>query len=155
YGPYVTHFDALGYEIGRLTPYVNSPNDVDPVTGAKYHNIVGQLPPELAKRLKNKGMEGLTVTPDGKTLVGIMQSALQMPDLGTIKAANVAPTRIIAIDLRTFATKQYLYLLDDPQKTLDANSEITAISNTKFLIDERDGSFGPNAHKTLYLADIS
>lgn len=155
YGPYVTHFDAFGYEIGRLTPYQNSPNDIDAVTGINYHHVVGHLPAELANRLKNKGMEGLTITPDGKTLVGIMQSALQMPDLGTTKAANVAPTRIITIDLRTYATKQYLYLLDNPQKTADANSEITAISNTKFLIDERDGNFEPNAHKTLYLADIA
>ncbi len=160
YGPYVTHFDSFGYEIGRLTPYQNSPNDVDPVSGSKYHNIVGHLPAELANRLKNKGMEGLTVTPDGKTLVGIMQSALQMPDLldansKAIKAGNVAPTRIVTIDLRTYATKQYLYLLEDPATTGDANSEITAISNTKFLVDERDGNFEPNAHKTLYLADIA
>src|SRR5262249_48224571 len=149
------HFDAFGYEIGRLTPYLNSPNDVDPVSGTVYHNIVGHLPAELGKRLKNKGMEGLTVTPDGKTLVGIMQSALQLPDLGTTKAANVAAPRIVTIDLRTYATKQSLYLLDDPQTTADASSEITAISNTKFLIDERDGNFEPNAHKTLYLADIA
>ena len=160
YGPYVTHFDAFGYEIGRLTPYTNSPNDVDPVSGVTYHNIVGHLPAELANRLKNKGMEGLTITPDGKTLVGLMQSALQMPDLvdasnKTIKAGNVAPTRIVTIDLRTYATKQYLYLLEDPQTTGDANSEITAISNTQFLVDERDGNFEPGAHKTLYLADIS
>jgi hypothetical protein len=153
YGPYVTHFDAFGYEIGRLTPYQNSPNDA--VSGVSYHHIVGQLPAELAKRLKNKGMEGLTITPDGKTLVGVMQSALQLTDLGSIKAANVAPTRIVTIDLATYATKQYLYLLDDPQTTGDANSEITAISNTRFLIDERDGKFEPNARKTLYVADIA
>jgi len=155
YGPYVTHFDAFGYEIGRLTPYQNSPNDVDPISGVVYHQIVGHLPAELAKRLKNKGMEGLTVTPDGTTLVGIMQSALQLPDLGSVKAANVAPTRIVTIDLQTYATKQYLYLLENPQLTLDANSEITALSNTTFLVDERDGKFEPGAHKTLYLADIA
>jgi len=154
YGPYVTHFDAAGYEIGRLTPYQNSPNDVDPVTGVVYHHIIGHLPAELANRLKNKGMEGLTITPDGKTLVGLMQSALQMPDLGK-KAGNVAPTRIITIDLKTYATRQYLYLLDNPKSTGDANSEITAISNTKFLVDERDGNFEPGARKTLFLADIS
>src|SRR5262249_4316751 len=61
YGPYVTHFDAFGYEIGRLTPYQNSPNDVDPVSKVTFHNVVGHLPAELANRLKNKGMEGLTV----------------------------------------------------------------------------------------------
>jgi hypothetical protein len=147
YGPYITHFDANGYEIGRLTPYKNSPDN-------KFHKIIGYLPAELADRLTNKGMEGLTITPDGKTLVGAMQSALQTPDLGSTKASKVAVTRIITVDLRTFKTKQYLYLLDDPATTGDANSEITALSNTKFLVDERDGNFEPNAHKTLYEVDL-
>jgi Esterase-like activity of phytase/Bacterial Ig domain len=147
YGPYITHFDAQGFEIGRLTPYKDSPDNKD-------HKIIGYLPAELANRLTNKGMEGLTITPDGKTLVGAMQSALQMPDLGSTKASKVAVTRIIMVDLRTFKTKQYLYLLDDPATTGDANSEITALSNTKFLVDERDGNFEPNAHKTLYEVDL-
>ena len=148
YGPYVTHFDAEGYELGRLTPYPSSSDNTS-------HNILGFLPAELSKRLKNKGMEGLTLTPDGKTLVGIMQSALQMPDLGTTKAGGVAATRIVAIDLKTYSTRQYIYLLEDPLTTAGANSEITAISNTKFLVDERDGNFEPNARKTLYLIDIA
>ncbi len=57
---------------------------------------------ELANRVPNKGMEGLTVTPDGTTLVGIMQSALQQPDL-TKKPANVTTLRIVTYDLRTSA----------------------------------------------------
>ncbi|HEX4431214.1 MAG TPA: esterase-like activity of phytase family protein [Frankiaceae bacterium] len=148
YGPYVTHFDANGFELGRLTPYKSSPDNA-------FHKIVGFLPPELAFRLKNKGMEGLTVTPDGSTLVGVMQSALQQPDLGSTKAGNVSPTRIITINLHTFQAKQYLYLLDDPKTTGDANSEITALSSTKFLVDERDGNFEPFAQKTLYEVDIN
>ncbi|WP_218136715.1 esterase-like activity of phytase family protein [Actinacidiphila guanduensis] len=147
YGPYLTHFDANGYELGRLTPYRNSPDNA-------YHTILGYLPAEFADRLKNKGMEGLTVTPDGSTLVGLMQSALQQPDLGP-KASNVAPTRILTIDLHTLKTKQYLYLLDDPDDTGDANSEITALSDTKFLVDERDGNFEPFAKKTLYEVDTN
>ena len=35
------------------------------------------LPAELKKRVPNRGMEGLTITPDGHTLVGMMQSSLQ------------------------------------------------------------------------------
>ncbi|MEE4544468.1 esterase-like activity of phytase family protein [Streptomyces sp. V4-01] len=148
YGPYVTHFDANGYELGRLTPYKDSQDNA-------FHKILGYLPPELAYRAKNKGMEGLTVTPDGSTLVGVMQSALQQPDLGSTKAGNVAPTRIVTIDLRTYRTKQYLYLLDDPADTGDANSEITALSATRFLVDERDGAFEPFARKTLYAVDVN
>jgi len=148
YGPYITHFDANGYEIGRLTPDQNSPNN-------QYHKIVGYLPSVYADRLKNKGMEGLTITPDGSTLVGAMQSALQVPDLGSTKASKVAVTRIITINLHTLQTKQYLYLLDNPATTGDANSEITALSDTKFLVDERDGNFAPFANKTLYEVDIN
>jgi Esterase-like activity of phytase/Bacterial Ig domain len=148
YGPYITHFDANGFELGRLTPYKNSPDN-------KFHKIIGYLPADLANRIKNKGMEGLTITPDGSTLVGAMQSALQEPDLGTIKGANVAATRIITVNLHTLQTKQYLYLLDNPATTGDANSEITALSNTQFLVDERDGNFEPFAAKTLYEVDIN
>jgi uncharacterized protein YndB with AHSA1/START domain len=148
YGPYLTHFDRNGYELGRLTPYRDSPDNA-------YHKIVGYLPAEFADRLKNKGMEGLTITPDGSTLVGVMQSALQQPDLGTTKAGNVSATRIITIDLHTYKSKQYLYLLDDPDDTGDANSEITALSDTKFLVDERDGNYEPFARKTLYEVDTN
>ncbi|MET7286597.1 esterase-like activity of phytase family protein [Streptomyces sp. NPDC005573] len=147
YGPYVTHFDAHGYELGRLTPYRDSQDNAS-------HRIVGYLPPELADRAKNKGMEGLTVTPDGSSLVGVMQAALQRPDLGTTKASNVAATQIVTIDLRTLKSRQYLYLLDNPASTGDASSEITALSDTRFLVDERDGGFEPFARKTLYEVDI-
>lgn len=54
YGPLITHFDRHGKQIGRLSPFDRS------------------LPRELANRMPNKGMEGLTVTPDGHTLVGVM-----------------------------------------------------------------------------------
>jgi hypothetical protein len=84
-----------------------------------------------------------------------MQSALQMPDLGGLKATKVAVTRILTIDLQTMQTKQYLYLLDNPAVTGDAVSEITALSNTRFLIDERDGNFEPFANKTLYEVDTN
>ncbi|BDZ52160.1 hypothetical protein GCM10025867_44010 [Frondihabitans sucicola] len=136
YGPYITHFDHTGRQIGRLSPFD------------------GTLPKELAQRVPNKGMEGLTVTPDGKTLVGIMQSALQTPDL-TAKPAKVAPLRIVTYDLRTRATHEYLYLLTDPAKNSGAVSEITALSSTRFVVDERDGAFEPDAFKNLYEIDLA
>lgn len=136
YGPYITHFDRSGKAIGRLSPFNAS------------------LPAELANRVPNKGMEGLTITPDGSTLVGIMQSALQQKDL-TPKPANVAPVRIVTYNLRTKATHEYLYLLDDPAKNSGAVSEITAVSNTRFLVDERDGNMEPGAFKKLFAIDLT
>jgi hypothetical protein len=136
YGPFITHFDAQGREIQRLSPFD------------------GSLPAELANRVPNKGMEGLTITPDGQTLVGMMQSALQQPDL-TEKPGNVTTVRIVTYNLRTHATHEYLYLLDDPTTNGGAVSEITALSATTFLVDERDGNFEPGAFKRLYKINIA
>lgn len=135
YGPYITHFAADGSMIGRLSPFD------------------GTLPGELKMRDPNKGMEGLTMTPDGKTVVGMMQSALVTPDL-TKKPKNVVPVRIVTIDIASGKTHEYLFMrhLDSAETNV---SEITAISATKFLIDERDGKLEPGAYKRLYLADIT
>jgi hypothetical protein len=136
YGPFITHFDRNGRAIQRLSPFD------------------GSLPAELANRVPNKGMEGLTITPDGRTLVGMMQSALQQPDV-TAKTANITTLRIVTYDLRTRATHEYIYLLDAPQTNSGAVSEITALSNTTFLVDERDGNFEPGAYKKLFKIDLT
>jgi hypothetical protein len=60
-------------------------------------------------------MEGLTVTPDGHMLVGIMQSSLQQADLAGFNAKKLTPLRIVTFDLRTHAEREYLYLLDNPR----------------------------------------
>jgi hypothetical protein len=125
YGPFITHFDSEGREISRLSPYGEHP----------------QLPAELQKRVPNRGMEGLTITPDGKTLVGMMQSSLAQAGITAKEAKKDTPTRIVTYGLYTHQVHEYLFLLDEPATTGVANSEITAISNNTFLIDERDGNF--------------
>jgi hypothetical protein len=76
YGPFITHFTSGGREIQQRSP------------------LTGTLPRELVNRVPNKGMEGLTITPDGTTLVGMMQSALQQPDLNGAKATSTATVTI-------------------------------------------------------------
>lgn len=66
YGPHIVHYDADGKQIERISPF-----GID--TGKRH------LPAVLARRRANRGMEGLAVTPDEKTLVGIMQSTLFNP----------------------------------------------------------------------------
>ena len=78
-------------------------------------------------------MEGLAITPDGRTLVGIMQNAL-IQDAKLGGAANNL-LRIVTIDIATGHTQQYAYLLT----TGSGVSEILAINNHEFLVDERDG----------------
>ncbi|KPM54263.1 3-phytase [Frankia sp. CcI49] len=135
YGPYITHFDRDGKAIERLSPFN------------------GALPAELANRMPNRGMEGLTITPDGTTLVGMMQSALAQKDL-TPKPATVTTLRIVTYNLRTRATHEYLYLLDDPVRNVGAVSEITAVGNSRFLVTERDGVFEPGAVKKIFAIDL-
>jgi hypothetical protein len=140
YGPFITHFTAQGRELNRLSPYKTGPE---------------ALPSELRKRVPNRGMEGLTITPDGKTLVGMMQSSLQQTDLGETSGKKDTPTRIVTYSLQTHKTHEYLFLLDEPVTTGVANSEITALSNNTFLIDERDSGF-PSAtgYKKLWEVNL-
>lgn len=160
YGPYITHFDKTGKEIERLSPWVSGPAYAAD-KAAHAIDTRHPLPVELQLRSKNKGMEGLTVTPDGTTLVGILQSALTEPDLvdaagKKIKPANVTTVRIVTVDLRTKAVHEYLYLLDTPSlHDGNAVSEITALSSTKFLVDERDGDLGAGTFKQLYEIDLA
>lgn len=124
YGPFVTHFDRYGHELQQLSP------------------LNGTLPAELQYRVANKGMEGLTITPDGKELVGIMQSALQQPDIDNgAKATKLVPMRIVTYNLKTRALHEYLYLLHNPAMNGTAVSEIAALDDDHFLVDERDGCF--------------
>ena len=138
YGPFITHFDRWGRAIQRLSP------------------LDGSLPAELRFRVPNRGMEGLTITPDGKELVGLMQSALQQTDLNGSDAKKLVPARIVTYNFRTHAVHEYLYLLHNPATSKTANSELTALSDTTFLVDERDGNFpGPGAFKQLWKIDIT
>ncbi len=135
YGPFMVQFDATGRELRRFSPCGESP----------------ELPAVYAKRRPNRGMEGLTITPDGEWLVGIMQSPLQNPSSAV---NNSLVTRILFKHITNGSTREYLYLLD--RSGLQGNSEILALSSTRFLVIERDGAFLPSATlKKIYEVDIS
>ena len=123
YGPHMVHFDANGKEIDRINPFSN-----DTRTSCN-------LPAEFKKRRANRGMEGLAVTPDQNTLVGIMQSAMYNPDK-SVKKTDI--TRIVAVSLGDCTIRQYLYRQD--QQGL-SNSEIVALNNDTFIVIERDGDY--------------
>lgn len=130
YGPFITHFDRHGRQLERLSP------------------VDGSLPAELAEREPNKGMEGLTVTPDGRTLVGMMQAALNAPD--GKKSKKISALRIVTVDLGTRATHQYAYVLHNTDGADTTVSEIAALDAHRFLVDERDSKFEPGANKKLF-----
>lgn len=122
YGPYIHEFDretgvrirsfALPANLGITTL---SPHKDAEIAG----NSVG--------RVTNKGMEGLAITPDGRTLVGIMQ--------GNLEQDQKKGLRIVTVDVRSGATHEYAYKLTDGSGV----SEIVAVNHHQFLVDERDG----------------
>ncbi len=122
YGPYVYQFDrATGQRIKSFAlpanlavPKLNAVGDLE-ISG----NTIG--------RVANKGMEGLAITPDGTMLIGIMQAPLAQDKNKMV--------RIVTIDIATGVTREYAYQLT----TGSGVSEILAINNHEFLVDERDG----------------
>ena len=143
YGPHIVHFDATGKTIERINPFGTG-------TGGR------TLPLVLARRRPNRGMEGLTLTPDGKTLVGLMQSPMYNPSSAAVAGSTVL--RVVTFDLATGATRQYAYLMENA--SLTGCSEIAAITNTTFVAIERDGLYGGNAaapatFKRVYKFDLA
>ena len=135
YGPYVYQFDrSTGQRIRSFTlPGNLAVANLNPI-GAKEGAFNATTNPtgNTSGRVFNKGMEGLAITPDGKSLVGIMQAPL-IQDAAVSASSKLL--RIVVIDIATGATKEYGYLLT----TGSGVSEIVAINNNEFLVDERDG----------------
>jgi hypothetical protein len=139
YGPWLVHVDAEGRTLERIGPF----------PGPK------SLPKVLALRRPNRGMESLTMTPDGRTLVGMMQNPVDNPDTGIRKTSRL--NRIVVYDPRTGASRQYAYLLDATSAVV---SEIAAITHSTFIVSERDQLFpgdpkSPSKLKRIYRIDLS
>jgi hypothetical protein len=149
YGPYVYEFDRL---TGIRLRSFQLPSHLF-VANAK---PVGadEIADNTSGRTANKGMEGLAITPDGKTLVGIMQNALIQDAAEGGDAKNLL--RLEMIDLRSGkTTHEYAYLLT----TGSGVSEIVALNNHEFFVDERDGKGrgdGSNAKvKQVFKIDLA
>ena len=149
YGPYVYEFDRLTGE--RLRSFT-LPSKFFVTTLSAMGAV--EIADNTVGRVANKGMEGLAITPDGLTLVGAMQSPL-IQDGGDVKGGI---TRLITIDMATGRTHEYAYQLDTGTKT--TISDILAVNDHQFLVDERDSkgradTVGSMAgFKRLYLVDL-
>jgi hypothetical protein len=120
YGPNIFHFDQTGKLIERINSFGN---------GGK------QIPAVFIKRRPNKSMEGIAITPDQKYLVGIMECPLYNPD-SQVKNTALA-VRILFYEIATGTAKEYLYILDN---VIYSTSDIVAITNSTFLVIERDST---------------
>lgn len=139
YGPWLVHVDARGRTLERIGPF-----------GGKK-----SLPRVLALRRPNRGMESLTITPDGRLLVGLMQNPVDNPDIGIRKSSRL--NRLVTYDPRSGATRQYAYLMEGVSSVV---SEIAAVTGTTFIVSERDQLFpadpkSPAKLKRIYKIDLA
>lgn len=155
YGPYLYQFDRL---TGQRIRSIDLPAKFAVKTLASQGSA--EIANNASGRVANKGMEGLAITPDGKTLVGFEQSPL-IQDGGDGGRAN----RIVTVDIATGKTREYVYdnRIEDPSKPGNTktynSSEILAVNNRVFLVLERDGKGrgdGSSALvKRLYKIDLT
>lgn len=150
YGPYVYEFDRLTGE--RVRSFA-LPSKFFVTTLSAMGST--EIAVNTVGRVANKGMEGLAITPDGRMLVGAMQSPL-IQDGGDAKGGI---TRLVTIDIQTGRTHEYAYQLDTGTKT--TISDILAVNDHQFLVDERDSKGRADALgsvagvKRLYLIDLA
>jgi hypothetical protein len=139
YGPWLVHVNKKGRTIERIGPF-----------GGKK-----SLPRVLALRRPNRGMEALTMTPEGRLLVGLMQNPVDNPDVSIRKTSKL--NRLVIYDPRSGATRQYAYLMEGVNSVV---SEIAAVTETSFIVSERDQLFpgdpkAPAKLKRIYRIDLA
>jgi hypothetical protein len=148
YGPYIYQFDR---RTGQRIKTFTLPDNLA-VTRLSSMGT-NEIANNTSGRVANKGMEGLTLTPDGKTLVGFMQSPL-LQDGGDKHRYN----RIVTVDVASGTTHEYAYDNLIGGKSYNS-SEIMALNDHQFLVLERDGNGlndGSSAKiKQLRLIDLS
>ena len=156
YGPFVFEFNRHGRGLRRLALpskfFIAKPSS-DP-NAELLNNTSG--------RQASRGMEGLAISPDGRTLFGMMQNALLQDNglsPGTTDRLGLN-NRIVKIDLLSGETHEYVYVLDAINRGQGA-CEILAINDHEFLVVERDNRSNlqtpPQAptRKTIYKIDLA
>lgn len=156
YGPFIHQFEL---QSGRRLRSIRLPAGFQSLHPAP--TVLREVATNVSGRVPNRGMEGLAITPDGKSLVGIMQGPLLQdhaigPSGGTTTTGT--NSRLLRIDLRhcsggelsTCPSRQYVYQQYGPTT---GNSEILAVDDHRFLVIERDGQSGGPATKLVVLID--
>jgi hypothetical protein len=173
YGPYVYKFSAEGRMLAAIRP----PEAFIPKRKT-VQNFYSKKPKPDFGRQNNQGFEGLSLTPDGKMLAVILQSALTQDLDATDKKALDASrrhTRMLLYDASKFASygaaefrdlkpaEEYVVALpkiSDGHK-IAAQSELLALGGRQFFLLCRDSDKGfgmdepKSAFRNIMLLDLT
>ena len=164
YGPYIYRFSATGRMLTAIRPpeaFIAkrqgkedfSSNNPGPDGAAP-----NPKDPEFGRQ-NNQGFEGMSLTPDRKTLAVILQSATRQ-DGGTAPETR-RHTRILFYDVadrdhpklvRENAVPLPVFKNEDGKQRVAAQSELIALSDTTFLLLSRDSGngYGLKGENSLY-----
>ena len=142
YGPSISRIDPTGLVLKRFVPVGRASVSGDHFT------VVANLPEILGRRPRNRGFEGLALTPSNNLLVAAVQSPLSNP---TATVGNVSRVvRLIAFDINSEApVAEFAYVMQpvtdfepaNPNPTEMKISGITALDEHRFLVLERTDKF--------------
>jgi hypothetical protein len=154
YGPYIYRFSAAGHMLAAIRP----PEALIPKRKGRDHFSSSNPGPGAAEpeprnpesgRQNNQGFEGLSLTPDGRFLVAILQSATRQ-DGGTAQETR-RYTRMLYYDLsnselprlvREYVVPLPVFETVEGKKRVAAQSELLALGETRFLLLCRDAGNG-------------
>lgn len=172
YGPNIYHFSADGKMISATQP----PKALLPMRKGEINfssdNVGdgGKKPdpkdPDTGRQ-NNQGLEGMSLTPDGKFLIAVLQSATRQD--GGDKKTTRMNTRALVYDAADVDNLKLVHEYVVPLPTFDdkgkvavaAQSEILALSDKAFLMLARDSNNGQglkgdtSVYRKIELVDLS
>jgi len=139
YRPAILHFSPAGVMLDRFVPVG---------TGAAAGSPPGTygtevLPAVLAQRRQNRGFEAIAW--DSGKLYAFVQSPIRNPStLGNAALVAMRSIRIVEFNPATRQTRQFIYVLDNPDLGAEPNTradkigDAVSLGNGEFLVVERD-----------------
>jgi hypothetical protein len=148
YGPSISKIDPTGRVLKRFVP-----KGRESISGDHF-TVVGNLPEILDRRPRNRGFEGIALTPNNKSLMAIVQSPLTNPTTGVGNPSRVI--RLIAFDLETETpTAEYVYVMQPVNEFGNTNptemkiSALSALDEHRMLVLERT-----DAVAKIFIVDV-
>lgn len=153
YGPYIYHFSSEGKMISATQP----PKALLPMRKGEINfssnnvDVGGKKPdpkdPDFGRQ-NNQGLEGMSMTPDGKFVIAVLQSAARQD--GGDSGQTRMNTRALVYDASDIDNLKLVHEYVVPLPTFEskgkvavaAQSEILALSDKAFLMLARDSNNG-------------
>ncbi len=167
YRPALYHFSAKGRLLERFIPIGTHAAAGLPVPAPGVAGVLGieALPAVIAQRRQNRGMEAIALK-DGK-VYAFVQSPIRNPATLTNGVLNgLRNVRVVELDPATLATRQFLYIMDNPASAnandtrADKIGDMVSVPSGGFLAVERDDDAVPedavgDITKKIYAFDVA